>query len=71
MLDLLRQKDEPSWDENLYAFKQKDYHKALEKYWYALDLQVKIKDTQGIADTYLDIGTTYRQLKKNAEAEHY
>ena len=32
MLDLLRQKDGPLWDENLYAFKQKDYHKALEKY---------------------------------------
>ncbi|MGD9107439.1 MAG: hypothetical protein PVH55_05070 [Desulfobacterales bacterium] len=32
LLDLLAKKDEPSWDENLYALKQKDYHKALEKY---------------------------------------
>ena len=32
LLDLLRWKDEQSWDENLYALKQKDYYKALEKY---------------------------------------
>jgi hypothetical protein len=32
LLDLLRQKSGPSWDENLYALKQKDYHTALEKY---------------------------------------
>ena len=32
VLDLLAQKDGPSWDETLYALKQKDYHNALEKY---------------------------------------
>ncbi|MBU1160934.1 MAG: hypothetical protein KKF96_00130 [Proteobacteria bacterium] len=32
LLELLGQKDGQSWDENLYALKQKDYHKALEKY---------------------------------------
>jgi hypothetical protein len=32
LLDLLAQKDTPSWDETLYALKQKDYHQALEKY---------------------------------------
>jgi tRNA A37 threonylcarbamoyladenosine synthetase subunit TsaC/SUA5/YrdC len=32
LLELLGQKDEPSWNENLYALKQKDYHKALETY---------------------------------------
>jgi hypothetical protein len=32
VLALLAQKDGPSWDETLYALKQKNYHKALEKY---------------------------------------
>ena len=32
LLDLLRQKDGKSWDENLYTLKKKDYHTALEKY---------------------------------------
>ena len=32
LLELLKRKDEESWDENLYALKQKDYYKALEKY---------------------------------------
>ena len=32
LLELLAQKNGPSWDENIYALKQKDYHKALEKY---------------------------------------
>jgi hypothetical protein len=32
LLDLLRCKDEQSWDEDLYALKRKDYYKALEKY---------------------------------------
>jgi len=32
LLELLKWKDEQSWDENLYALKQKDYYKALEKY---------------------------------------
>ena len=32
LLDLLRQKDRQSWNENLYKLKQKDYHRALEKY---------------------------------------
>ena len=32
LLDLLRQKDGQSWSENLYALKQKNYYRALEKY---------------------------------------
>jgi len=32
ILDLLGQKDEQSWDEKLYALKQKDYYRALERY---------------------------------------
>jgi hypothetical protein len=32
VLDLLAQKDEPSWDKTLYVLKQKDYHNALGKY---------------------------------------
>jgi hypothetical protein len=32
LLELLGQKDGQSWDEKLYALKQKDYHTALEKY---------------------------------------
>ena len=32
LLDVLAEKDGPSWDETLYALKQKNYHKALEKY---------------------------------------
>jgi hypothetical protein len=32
LLDVLAQKNGPSWDETLYALKQKNYHKALEKY---------------------------------------
>ena len=32
LLELLGQKDGQSWDEKLYALKQKDYHAALEKY---------------------------------------
>jgi hypothetical protein len=32
LLDLLRKKGGPSWDESLYTLKEKDYHTALEKY---------------------------------------
>jgi len=32
LFELLKWKDEQSWDENLYALKQKNYYKALEKY---------------------------------------
>ncbi|MBW2406022.1 MAG: hypothetical protein JRF17_01520 [Deltaproteobacteria bacterium] len=32
LIELLGQKDGPSWDENLYNLKTKDYHRALEKY---------------------------------------
>lgn len=32
LLDLLGQKDGQSWDEKLYALKQKDYYRALERY---------------------------------------
>ena len=32
LLDVLAQKNGQSWDETLYALKQKNYHKALEKY---------------------------------------
>jgi len=32
LIELLGQKGGPSWDENLYTLKTKDYHRALEKY---------------------------------------